>query len=228
MDLRNVSASESKTDSGSYPATIPGCISNCGRPKASVLVVVLTAGWLVLAFPPPATAWWMPHAFRPRIFVNPPGTVWPGAVFPGGRPYPLHPGLPPGAPLSYDDPSSGTTYCFSQTTGFYFPCGYSIAPSPSAFTGPLPPMPPPGVSSLGAPGAGPASGVLIFRLPRDAEVAVDGVPIGLSEGLGAQAVTPGQHRVVVKVPGKQTEYPVEVTSHGIFTVSPTGILPTDP
>jgi hypothetical protein len=89
-------------------------------------------------------------------------------------------------------------------------------------------MPPPGVSSLGAPGPGPASGVLLFRLPQDAEAAVNGVPIGLSEGLGAQAVSPGQHRVVVKVSGKQTEYPVEVRSHGIYIVNPTGVLPTDP
>jgi hypothetical protein len=120
------------------------------------------------------------------------------------------------------------TYCFSQTTGFYFPCGYSAVPSSPTSTGPFPPLPPPDLSSLGTHGAGPASGVLLFRLSQDAEAAVDGVPIGLSEGVGAQAVSPGQHRVVVKVPGKHTEYPVEVTSHGIFIVSPTGVLPTDP
>jgi hypothetical protein len=76
--------------------------------------------------------------------------------------------------------------------------------------------------------APPASGVFLFRLPPGAEAAVNGVPIGLSEGLGIQAVTPGQHRVVLQVSGKETEHTVNVPPHRIFTITPTTVVPTEP
>jgi hypothetical protein len=57
---------------------------------------------------------------------------------------------------------------------------------------------------------------------------VDGVPVGLSQGLGITSVTPGQHRVVVRASGTETERTVAVSPHAIFTVTPTAIVPTAP
>ncbi len=111
--------------------------------------------------------------------------------------------------------------------GFYFPCGYS-ASAPYAVGPPPPPMPSAVPFPLGDQTAPYASGLLLFKLPADAEAAVDGVPIGLSDGLGIHAVTPGRHRVVLRVSGKENEHTVTVTPHRIFTVTPTTILPTEP
>jgi len=36
---------------------------------------------------------------------------------------------PPGVPLSYDEPASGTTYCLSRLAGVYYVCGYSATAS---------------------------------------------------------------------------------------------------
>lgn len=72
------------------------------------------------------------------------------------------------------------------------------------------------------------SGVLPFRLPQGAQATIDGVPIGLSDGLGIHALAPGSHRVVLHVSGKETAHTVNVRSHKIFTVTPAGIVATEP
>lgn len=72
----------------------------------------------------------------------------------------------------------------------------------------------------------PLSGVLLFRLPTDAEAAVDGEPVGLSGGLGIAAVAPGQHRVVLRLTGRETAETVSIASHAILTITATGIFPT--
>jgi len=148
-------------------------------------------------------------------------------VFPGVRPLPGYRfAFPPGAPLSYSDPSSGTTYCLSQPTGFYYECGYS--PASSYPVGPVPPLPP-GVAPPPPDYAAPqASGILLFRLPEGAEVVVDDVPIHLSGGLAITAVAPGRHRVVLRVSGKDTEHSVSVGPHKILTVTPASIVATEP
>jgi hypothetical protein len=132
--------------------------------------------------------------------------------------------VPSGAPLSYDDPGSGTTYCWSQTSGFYFACAY--APSVAVAVVPMPP--PPVVAVPADAGAAPASGVLLFRLPRDAQAAINGVPIGLSDGVGIHSLAPGSHRVVLHISGKEVAHTVNVRSHRIFTVTPTGIVAAEP
>jgi hypothetical protein len=68
----------------------------------------------------------------------------------------------------------------------------------------------------------------VFRLPQDAEAAVDGVPVGLSGGLGILSVPKGRYRVVVRVSGAETEQDVTVNPHAIFIVTPTAIVPTAP
>jgi hypothetical protein len=91
-----------------------------------------------------------------------------------------------------------------------------------------PPLPP-GLSAPAADAvAGPASGLLLFRLPKGAEAAIDGVPIGLSDGLGIHALPPGQHVVTLQVSGKASEYKVNIRSNRIFTVSPVGITAAEP
>ncbi|MGH7361809.1 MAG: hypothetical protein ACREJI_09380 [Candidatus Methylomirabilales bacterium] len=57
---------------------------------------------------------------------------------------------------------------------------------------------------------------------------MDGVPVGLSGGLGIAAVTPGRHRVIVRAAGKETEHAVTVNPRAILTVTLTAIVPTDP
>jgi hypothetical protein len=74
----------------------------------------------------------------------------------------------------------------------------------------------------------PASGVLLFRLPQGAQVTIDGVPIGLSDGVGIHSLAPGTHRVVLLVSGKETAHTVHMGSHKIFTVTATGIVATEP
>jgi hypothetical protein len=73
-----------------------------------------------------------------------------------------------------------------------------------------------------------ASGVLMFRMPQGSEVAVDSVPIGLSDGQGIIAVTPGRHQVVLRVGGKETEQTVTVGTHKILTITPTSVVATEP
>jgi hypothetical protein len=70
--------------------------------------------------------------------------------------------------------------------------------------------------------------VLLFKLPQDGEATLNGVPVGLSAGLGIAAVPPGRHRVLVRSSGKETEHEVTVASRAIFTVTPTAIVPTGP
>ncbi|HSB77486.1 MAG TPA: hypothetical protein VLM91_01765 [Candidatus Methylomirabilis sp.] len=196
--------------------------------RSIVLLATLAVAIAVLASPQPATAWRHGHVFvSPGAYVGYPYASSPSVLFPGVRPLPGYRfAFPPGAPLSYSDPDSGTTYCLSQPTGFYYECGYSSsAPYP---VGPFPPMPPISGPPLAEQTAPPASGVLMFRLPQGSEVAVDGVPIGLSDGLGIISVTPGRHQVVLRVGGKETEHTVSVGTHRILTITPTSIVATEP
>jgi hypothetical protein len=190
----------------------------------AALLVGFALALATFAVPEPAGAWWPGRAYY--YPANGGGYGWgsaPWVMFPYQRPSPYYRySVPPGAPLSYDDPGTGTTYCFSQTTGFYFVCGYA-PPVALAMAPPPPPPAPPG-----EPAAAPASGVLLFRLPQDAQVAIDGVPIGLSDGVGIQALTPGPHRVVLHVSGKETAHTVTVRANRIFMVTAAGIVPTEP
>jgi hypothetical protein len=198
----------------------------CGLRKASILLVIFAATFASLASPRTAAAWRHVWGYGPSVY-NPYGWAPAPGPFPGGGPLPgTRFSIPPGASLSYYDPGSGTTYCWSQSMGFYFPCGYS-ASAPYA-VGPPPPIPPAVPPPPGDQAAPYASGLLLFKLPTDAEAVVDGVPVGLSDGLGIHAVTPGRHRVVLRMSGKENEHTVTVTPHRIFTVTPTTILPTEP
>jgi hypothetical protein len=193
--------------------------------KHAMPLAILVTALAVLASSHPADAWWRGHAFYPAVGGGYAGRPAPWVAFPFQRPYPEYRySVPPGVPLSYDDPASGTTYCWSQTSGFYFACAY--APPGAVAVSPIPP--PPGISAPGEPTAAPASGVLLFRLPRDAQAAIDGVSIGLSDGVGIHAIAPGPHRVVLRVSGKESAHTVTVRSHKIFTVTPTGIVATEP
>jgi hypothetical protein len=177
------------------------------------------------AVPEPAGAWWPGHAYHPAYAGGYGGAVAPWVLSPYQRPRADYRySVPPGAPLSYDDPGSGVTYCLSQTTGFYFVCAY--APPVGVAMAPIPP--PPGSIPPGEATAAPASGVLLFRLPQDARVAIDGVPIGLSEGVGIHSLSPGPHRVVLHVSGKETAHTVTVRSHRVFMVTTAGIVATEP
>ena len=193
--------------------------------KHAMRLAILAAALGVLASPQPAGAWRHGHAFNPAIAGGYAGGPAPWVLFPYQRPRPDYRySVPPGAPLSYDDPGSGTTYCWSQTTGFYFACAY--APPVAVAVAPIPP--PPGVAVPAEGTAAPASGVLLFRLPRDAQAAINGVPIGLSDGVGIHSLAPGSHRVVLHISGKEVAHTVNVRSHRIFTVTATGIVATEP
>lgn len=183
------------------------------RPRTCTVGLAILVGTLALvAANDPAAAWW-----RGR-----PSGVAPWVMYPFQRPHPEYRySVPPGAQLSFDDPNSGTTYCWSQHTGFYFVCGFV---PPVVFTA-APTAPPPG----GVAGEVPApSGVLMFRLPQGAQASIDGVPIGLSDGFGIHALAPGSHRVVLSVAGKESAHTVNVRSHKIFTVTPAGIVASEP
>jgi len=189
------------------------------------LLVVLGVIMSVVAWSRPALAWhkW-PSA--PGTWAGPPWGPYHVAPFPAALPYGSRFYYPPGMPLSYYESGSGTMYCLSRPTGFYYVCGYSRpAPEPIGLPSYMPPaaVPPPG-----EPGLPPPSGVLLFRLPQDADATLDGVPVDLSGGLGIAAVTPGRHRVIVRSSGKETEHEVTVNPRAIFTVTPTAIVPTAP
>jgi hypothetical protein len=68
----------------------------------------------------------------------------------------------------------------------------------------------------------------MFRLPREAEATIDGVPIGLTEGFGVHAVAPGRRQVVLRVSGAETAHAVDVRPHKIFTVTLSGVVATEP
>jgi hypothetical protein len=68
----------------------------------------------------------------------------------------------------------------------------------------------------------------MFRLPQGAQATINDVPIGLNEGFGVQALRPGTHRIVLRVAGKETTHTLNVASHAIFTVTPAGIVATEP
>lgn len=194
--------------------------------KTGIFALGLAVALGALAAAVPAEAWhrWGHH---PQVVIGPGWAPSPFAVFPAVLPVPGYRQFhPPGLPLSYQDPSSGATYCFSPTTGFYFVCGYS---------GPIweyaEHAAPPGLGDPLPPGEGvpaPPSGVLMFRLPEGAEASVDAEPVGLNGGLGAAAVSPGRHRVVLRIAGRETAETVAVTSHAILTITPVGISPAGP
>ncbi len=174
--------------------------------KVTLAAAALAAA---VAWPAPAPAWrdgWGP----PGPPLPSPGLRWPRH---GYRRW-----LPPGAPFSFEDAATGATYCLSPATGLYFVCAYT-APAEA----PGPPLRP-------AAGAVPAaaSGLLLFRVPAEAEATVDGVPVELSQGLGVVSVRPGPHRVVVRVSGAAAEHHVQVASHVVYRVTSEGILPTAP
>lgn len=193
--------------------------------RCAILCAGLAAALAIFALPDHADAWWRARAPSYRA-----GYAWgpgPWVLFPFQRPHPEYRySVPPGAPLSYDDPASGTTYCWSQTTGFYFVCAYALPDPVSAM--PPPPMPPALVPPPGAPTAHPASGVLMFQLPEGARATIDGVPIGLSGGFGIHALRPGAYRVVLNVNGQETTHTVNVLAHRVFSVTPAGIVATEP
>ncbi|HTU03563.1 MAG TPA: hypothetical protein VMG58_17155 [Candidatus Sulfotelmatobacter sp.] len=177
---------------------------------ALALMVVLVA----LGAPRSAQAWRNGWVFAP------PAGPW---GFYSPRPYlDYRYSLPPGSPMSYYDPVSGTTSCLSPSTGLYYVCGYAPSNPPPA--GPFLPAPASAVAPPGALGAG----VLVFHLPPGTEVAVDGVPIGLSEGFGVVSVAPGLHQVLLQASGQQTERSLTVIPHKIFTITPTTITANEP
>jgi len=192
--------------------------------RHSSLLLTFLALFAVLVLLRPAAAWDR-RPFGPRGWIGVPWGLAPPLTFSAPFPYVSRPYYPPGIPFSYSDPGSGATYCLSGYTGVYYLCGYSpdpreiaessyrMYPASAPFRDQGPPIP---------------SGVLIFRLQRDAEAAVDGVPVGLSAGLGITSVMPGMHRVVVRTAGAETEHTVTVNPHAIFTVTPTAIVPTAP
>lgn len=213
---------------GGIPAWIPEATPSrtCFLARRGALllgvVVFVCSG---LASPWPGAAWWPGRGYA--LYGGYHGGPVPWGPIPLHRPsrdYRLF--RPPGAPLSYDDPASGTTYCWSPYAGAYFLCAYSS--SSSAAAGLMPP-PPPGIPAPpGEPAARAASGLFLFRLPQGAEVTLDGVPIGLSDGLGIYAVPPGEYRLVLLLSGKATAHTVSVRPHRIFTVTSTGVVPTEP
>ena len=133
---------------------------------------------------------------------------------------------PPGFPLSYYEPNSMSTYCLSQSTDVYYVCGYSVTAVDRAE--PVYFAPPPTLPSVGEQTLPPASGVLVFQLPQDAQALVDGAPVGLSGGVGATSVAPGRHRVIVRVSGGAMEHTVMVSPHAILTVTPSAVVPNVP
>jgi hypothetical protein len=165
-------------------------------------------------------------AFGPAAWTGPSWGPAPVAIFPAALPYGSRFYHPPGLPLSYYEEGTGTTYCLSKPTGFYYPCGYS-RPTRDAVE-PAFRLAPGAVPSVGDLGLPLPSGVLVFRLPHDAEAEVDGYPVGLSRGLGIMSVRPGQHRVIVRASGAEYTHAVTVQSQAILTVTPAAVIPSAP
>ncbi len=200
--------------------------SSSGPPAPPVLqrsaLLLICAAIFVCAGP--AHAW----RYYPYVIPRPYTGDWqsyPWAYVPSG-PIPSRPPVPPGAPYSYRDPADGTTYCLSEKTGWYFVCSYSSAPQ-KAYPAPIEPVvitaPPNAVQAVP-----PASGIFLFKLEPGITAAIDGVPIGLSDGTGVTAVAPGQHQIRLDAGGQKTDYIVVVRPHGMFTVTPTAVIPTEP
>lgn len=194
--------------------------------RAGIVLLIFGVAVGLLAAGRPAGAWhgWAHHRHG---LTTPRWVPAPFAFFPAALPvsgYRLF--HPPGLPLSFQEPSTGTLYCFSQATGFYFVCGYS---APARDAAELPSRPPPRAFPPTGDEAPPApSGVLLFRLPGHAEASVDGEPVELSRGVGAIAVAPGRHRLVIRVAGRETERTLTIASRAILTITPTAIGPAEP
>ena len=172
----------------------------------------------------PSAAWRQSLYFYPRPYLGQ-WQSFPWAVVPSA-PLAPRPAVPPGAPYSYRDPADGATYCLSESTGWYFVCSYSSAPQ-AAY--PYPGEPVEIMGQLSAvQSSPPASGIFVFKLAPGTDAAIDGVPIGLSEGLGVTAVAPGQHQIRVEAGEQKVEYIVVVKPHGMFTITPTAVIPTEP
>lgn len=176
---------------------------------------------LSLALPAaPAGAWtWWPYGPYPG---------WPSApvtAFPVGKAFRLY--YPPGYPLSVQDNSTGTTYCLSRGTGYYYVCAYSAPLGGSASPPDAPWSAPATPFAWDEPPPAP-SGVLFFRLPAGAEAFIDGEPVGLSAGEGIAAVPPGVHRLAVRAAGLHLQRTVTVAPRAILTVTPAGISPGEP
>lgn len=170
---------------------------------------------------------WQAWAHHPHHWMGPRAAPAALTFFPAAPPVPGYRLFyPPGLPLSYQDPSSEATYCFSPATGFYFVCGYSRPAR--EYADHAAPLPPGGLPPAGEETPPQASGMLLFRLPAGAEASVDGEPVGLSAGLGAAAVAPGRHRVLLRMAGRETAETVAVASRAILTVTPGGIAPAGP
>lgn len=195
--------------------------------RKAIVGVPLIVGVAVslLAEARPAEAWhgWAHHQ---HVMIRPRWAPAPFTFFPAALPVPRYRLFhPPGLPLSYQEPGTGATYCFSPTTGFYFVCGY--ARPPWEYAERAGPPRPAGLAPAAEEMSPPLSGVLLFRLPAHAEAAVDGEPVGLSAGLGVAAVAPGRHRVVLRIEGRETDQIIVVASRAILTVTASGIAPAD-
>jgi hypothetical protein len=189
------------------------------------MLVMVVCGFVLVSWQP-AGAWRYGPYFGPRPYIGQ-WNSFPWAAVPS-LPYGPRAPLPPGSPYSYRDPGDGATYCLSERTGLYFVCGVSSAPT-SPYPYPVEPasvMPPP--PNYGFQPPSPPSGMVLFRLPPGTDVAVDGVPIGLTEGVGGTSVSPGQHQIRLETAGQKTDYILLVKPHNIFTVTPTAIIPTEP
>ena len=187
---------------------------------AFLCLAVLALGLALAAAPAEAWTWW---PYGPS-----PGGRWPSApvtAFPIGQAYRLY--YPPGYPLSVQDSATGTTYCLSRSSGYYYVCAYS-APTGGAASAPVVPWSSPASSFVWDEPPPAPSGVLFFRLPAGAEASIDGEPVGLSAGEGVAAVAPGVHRLAVRAAGLDLQRTVTVAPRAILTVTPAGISPGEP
>ena len=193
------------------------------RRAATVLLLSLAVLAVSLALAAaPAGAWtWWPYGPSPAW-------RWPSApvtAFPVGQAFRLY--YPPGYPLSVLDGATGTTYCLSRSTGYYYVCAYS-APAEGAASAPVVPWASPATPFAWDEPPPTPSGILFFRLPAGAEASLDGEPVGVSAGEGVAAVAPGVHRLAVRAAGLDFQRTVTVVPRAILTITPGGIVPADP